>query len=433
VKKFIKKVIKYIFTIKLIKKTIKYILKKFGYIITTIPSPPPPILHSEIIDNEESNISPQFEYSKYSIKELFLKQYRNSNLNRADIVVRYLAIEQYYGKNDYGFDLYLRMQDFRIKNTNHSIDRFISLIRSIEFNGFSDDDPITVMNNYELFDGSHRFATALFFGIDFVSIKKMNNIEEIQYGYDFLQQIFSANEIEIIKSKEKEIVEFSLKYINFRDRIYNIFNTEKQQFGRGNFYQSFEKLQIHGQRPTEFRFFKYGLDKYLDKEYEVLDIGCNCGFFSLYVSEYVRHIDGIEFNNTLIDIADITKNYLGINNCSFYCKDFKNFFIQKKYDVIFSFAVHYWIDMPMVNYSEKLSGLIKENGLIFFESQNIETIDNDYDKLISEFCSDKFIVLHNGEIMDDKNILRKFTILTPISANLFEKEINFYRNKIMEK
>ena len=389
---------------KFIKKLIKTILRRFNLTITRIN---PNKNNSFVIDNENT-------YMKYSVKKMFLKQYRNLTLNRADIVVRYLAIEQYYGKNDYGFDLYSRMQKLR-KAETHTLDKFLKLIKSTELNGFSDDYPITMMSNFELFDGSHRIAIALFFGIDFIPVKIIKTVKDITYSYDFFTSIFSTKEVEVIKAKEKQIYEDSLKYKNFINSIYLALNKENQQFGRGLFYQSFERFLIKGQRPTEFRFYTYGLDKFLKKEYEVLDIGCNCGFFSLYASEYVKCIDGVEFNQALIDIANETKNYLSVENCNFYCADFNNFSIDKKYDVIFSFAVHHWIGMSMEEYSLKLESYLNTNGLVVFESQNVESVDKDFEEKISEFCRDKFKIINSGEIMDDKDILRNYKILMLIN------------------
>ena len=36
----------------------------------------------------------------------------------------------------------------------------------------------------------------------------------------------------------------------------------------------------------------------------VLDIGSNCGFFSIFASDYVKKIDGVEINPYLIKISE---------------------------------------------------------------------------------------------------------------------------------
>lgn len=39
----------------------------------------------------------------------------------------------------------------------------------------------------------------------------------------------------------------------------------------------------------------------------MLDIGCNCGFFTIVVSRYVKYIEGLDINPYLINIADDVK------------------------------------------------------------------------------------------------------------------------------
>jgi protein-L-isoaspartate O-methyltransferase len=356
---------------------------------------------------------------KCSTKTLFLKQYRNGELNRADVVVRYLAIEQFYGKNDYGLILYRKMQNLRKRFFDipePDVDKFFKLVKSIQLNDFSEDLPIKLMDNFELWDGSHRLALAIFFGIRYVAYQIVDKSRKVNYGYDFLSTEFSQDEISLISSKEKEIlyklhIYSTPEYHDYLSKVYTIFYSQNQKFGRGKLYQSFEKLQIEGQRPTEFRFRAYGLDKLLKKEHEVLDIGCNCGFLSLYVSQQVKNVIGIEYEQSLIDIANFTKEYLGYTNCEFYCADFNQYSTAKKFDVIFAFAVHHWINMPILDYSMKLASLLKNNGFVIIESQNIQTIDKDFNEKLNEFCGNRFKKIYGGEIFDDKNILRRFEIL----------------------
>jgi protein-L-isoaspartate O-methyltransferase len=227
---------------------------------------------------------------------------------------------------------------------------------------------------------------------------------------------FSDKDKELL-SRFDSFIENNIRLAEYKDSMYRLYYSKKWELGKGvlyateMFYQSFEKLQIEGQRPTTFRFYAYGLDKLLKKEHNVLDIGCNCGFLALHISEYVNCVDGIEFNKELVDIANTTKDYLNINNCYFYHADFKQFNFDKKYDVIFSFAVHYWIGMTMTEYSLLLSELLNKNGIVIFESQDIDTIDEDFEEKIKEFCGDRFKVIYNGKMMTDKDYPRMFKIL----------------------
>lgn len=144
------------------------------------------------------------------------------------------------------------------------------------------------------------------------------------------------------------------------------------------FYQGFDEIKIDGCRPTEKRFERYNIDKYLGENKSVLDIGSNCGFFSLFVSRFVEQIDGVELNPYLISIANDTKDYLKNKNTTFHCTEFEKYENGKKYDVIFSFSNDSTIDdntkFNFEEYIKKILTLLKEKGVLLFESQAIDAL-----------------------------------------------------------
>jgi len=144
------------------------------------------------------------------------------------------------------------------------------------------------------------------------------------------------------------------------------------------FYQGFEELEIDGWRPSKKRFNSYDIDDYLSKEKVVLDIGSNCGFFSLHVSKFVKQIDGVEINPYLINIANDVKHYVKSLNSNFFNSSFESFSTEKKYDVIFSLANDSTIDkntkFNFYEYLDKILNLLKKDGLLIFESQAIDVL-----------------------------------------------------------
>ena len=85
------------------------------------------------------------------------------------------------------------------------------------------------------------------------------------------------------------------------------------------FYQGFDKIGIVGSRSTEKRFNEYNIENLFSKNKNVLDIGSNCGFVSLYTSEFVKNVIGVEINPFLVKISNDTKAFLGIKNANFIC------------------------------------------------------------------------------------------------------------------
>ena len=177
------------------------------------------------------------------------------------------------------------------------------------------------------------------------------------------------------------------------------FKKQEQFFGKGKFYQSFPRLKIDGMRPTDERIQRYQIQKFVKKSDDVLDLGCNCGFFDLSVAEWVSSVTGIEYNEALVAIGNMARDGLKINNVHFVASDYESWKKKnkKKFDVIFSFAVHYWFKVKPYNYAKDLSKMLNTGGILFFESQDIKG-DKDYPRFVAEFkCRNFKEILRGGQ------------------------------------
>lgn len=185
------------------------------------------------------------------------------------------------------------------------------------------------------------------------------------------------------------------------------------RFGRGKIYQSFPRLGIEGQRPTDIRIQEYKMNDVLLDNMDVLDIGCNIGFLDLSIADKVGSVTGIDNNECLIDIAQNVASMLNIENATFSSGDFKEWIKNNnaKYDAIFSFAVHYWIGMKPRDYARVVSELNREGGYLFFESQDIEKVDNDFDEYIDGFKDEGYQIQSEGMIKDDGIISRRWLVM----------------------
>lgn len=138
-------------------------------------------------------------------KDLFLAQYKGDIYNAVDIAVKYLAVENYYGINNYGFELYNKLQFYRIHQNWEK--RFINLIESVEkgydYNSFIDTDL-----TYSIHDGAHRVALCLFHDIEQIKIKIFNTfLYRRNYDLSWLLKYFTKDEINIIKTKLSTLLE----------------------------------------------------------------------------------------------------------------------------------------------------------------------------------------------------------------------------------
>lgn len=129
---------------------------------------------------------------------------------RMDIIVRYLAIEAYYGKNDYGWELYEKMQDRRVAEgySKEAVQKFRALIESIEKRRYDVSSYITVDREFNLIDGSHRLALSLYYGIKEIPALVIDIKEVTGYSIDwFVENGFDEDEIAKICKKKNEVAE----------------------------------------------------------------------------------------------------------------------------------------------------------------------------------------------------------------------------------
>lgn len=214
--------------------------------------------------------------------------------------------------------------------------------------------------------------------------------------------------VEEYKKKNQDNV---LKYTDLRHEILSILKSGQPDFGHIEPYQSMESIGLEGQRPTLYRIYKYGLLDMLKEDYEVLDIGCNTGFIDLMIAPNIKSITGIEYDSFLVKVSQMVKNELKDNKCEFINIDFNNWIITntRTYDVVFSFAIHHWLDIRPEKYVNILDNLLKKDGYIVFES-HINGTDKEYEKCCELLDKLNFKCIKNELIKDDGVHERKFVI-----------------------
>lgn len=153
------------------------------------------------------------------VREFFMQQNSalgNVDYQRMDVVIKYLAIENYFGKNDYGFYLHQKLQALRSGQSecmpeNYEVisrEVFRELIQSIEKNGFDAKSELVADSRLFLLDGAHRLAAALYFGVPTVSLRVTNNeVDILPFTLEYLKDGgFSDTELQIIEDKAKELM-----------------------------------------------------------------------------------------------------------------------------------------------------------------------------------------------------------------------------------
>ncbi len=267
--------------------------------------------------------------------DLFLAQFKNGIYNAVDIVVKYMAIENYYGCNNNGFNLYNKMQHMRIKENWE--DRFKNLINKIEKNGYRAESLIETDINYSIHDGAHRLAMALLMGKKNINVKVFNT-QLYRRDYDiawFINNGFTTEEINQIQVKLKEILQRINEpyYCIFWPPARNIFHKLEQDIVSvedGVFIQ--DKKVIHLPR-NMFKKFIYDIYSTDDIAQYKLDLKYQHLMASLEKDNYSSDYLPIEMISTILDIPDFKmkgltglpqskktirlKKQVRTNNCNF--------------------------------------------------------------------------------------------------------------------
>lgn len=120
--------------------------------------------------------------------------------------MKYLAIENFYGLNDFGFNLYKKTQ--LLRTNKEWEDRFRELIKSVE-SGYDKNSFVETDLNYSIHDGAHRVALGLFHGIKELPLRLFNtSLYRRPYSLKwFLENDYSEEELQIIINKLNEILQ----------------------------------------------------------------------------------------------------------------------------------------------------------------------------------------------------------------------------------
>lgn len=142
----------------------------------------------------------------------------------------------------------------------------------------------------------------------------------------------------------------------------------------------------------------------------MLDIGCNCGFFDITISEYAKNITGLEYSKSLSRIGLETKRFLDKKNIEFIQGDFLEFTTMERFDVILFFAVHGWLDYTATEGVSRILEMLNKDGFIIFESQDWDKGDKLFLEYYDEFNQQGARVVRKGDICDDGITNRKWVI-----------------------
>lgn len=198
------------------------------------------------------NSEPNYREIEINVKELFLQQYINNEFNRYDIIVRLLAIEEYYGKNNVGFELYKKMQLARNpqNDVEEYINKFKELIVSWEKTGYQKESFIDTDAQLYIEDGAHRLAMALYWKTDIVSCRVLKRNAKTVYSKQwFIVNDFEEEELELMDKRLQQLTEECRQPISVVvwPAVYKYFDEIADKLSRMYEVRSYQEYSFSGQ------------------------------------------------------------------------------------------------------------------------------------------------------------------------------------------
>jgi 2-polyprenyl-3-methyl-5-hydroxy-6-metoxy-1,4-benzoquinol methylase len=342
--------------------------------------------------------------------------------HRLDIFVAYAALLEADGESGGGFQLLRKMLDAD-QAARHGDRALLTMLEAGGINGPLYVPPrVAVDPELRLIGNVGGLAVAIRNGVQHLPVAVWKPMQQAQYdAVWFSSRGFSQAELEHIESARAAAYD----QLNLQRRPWSELCRIHQELrlhldpaatlhGGGDFYQSCEPLLIQGQRPTAARFEAYDLASVLRPSHRLLDIGCNCGFLALHCAPLVSEVVGIDVEPRFVAMAGVAQRHLGHDNCRFVAASFDEFHVDEPFDVIFSFAVHHWIGLPLDTYAEHLRRLLRPGGYILFESQDLNSHDSDWDTKFAALCDRGFSVVRRGNLCDDGTRVRAFALLRDV-------------------
>ena len=146
--------------------------------------------------------------------KLLMRQINENDFIRYDVIIRLLAVENYYNRNDYGWALYEKLRKHQLQTTNvkNEIIRFVDLIKSIEIHGLDSRSDIYIDKHFRLVNGSHRLALALYHKYNVIPCRIIRQKANADYSIRRLIEFdYTQEEIDCILNRYRALQkEFAL-------------------------------------------------------------------------------------------------------------------------------------------------------------------------------------------------------------------------------
>ncbi|MDR1125621.1 MAG: glycosyltransferase [Deltaproteobacteria bacterium] len=321
-----------------------------------------------------------------------------------------VSFAQAYLKGDYALQEKLYAKYHTRFNEEHSANIFISLIESIKAKGFDFSRPVAVLPElFAISDGAHRMAASIALGLP--RIPYVHTFKNEIVKPEAFAKIFDARELRWLEAEQDRLLHELTPETGLLCRMRRRIIHAPASFGAAPFssrntmpsvvvpYQGLARIGLTGKREIERRFALYGLERYLKKDMELLETGCNCGFLSWLSAKHVKRVEAFDADKNYIFLGDMLKSAYKTDNLNYSVANFESFAPTRRYDFIISCAVYGWVPLSFSAFVKRLDSWLKPGGCILFESHELP-VHPEWKEHHLPYLKQTYEVLESGYIDD---------------------------------
>lgn len=145
-----------------------------------------------------------------------------------------------------------------------------------------------------------------------------------------------------------------------------------------NLYDKYYQKVTQQRRVIEKTNFTYrhilqSVEPFLNKNINVLDIGCGVGTIDFYLAKNCKSVTGVDYSDKAVNIAKVNAKKLGVSkNLKFFHKKFPEQVIWGKYGIVLCIEVleHIRNDKLAIG---KIKNLLYKNGIVIFSVPSLNS------------------------------------------------------------
>jgi len=183
-------------------------------------------------------------------------------------------------------------------------------------------------------------------------------------------------------------------------------------------YQSFIN---NNDSDSKLKFIKSKIENFINPSFNILDVGCNYGYFTFEVSRLTNGtVIGIDNSiNAISKASFINRHIYKFEHLNFICEDFFNYnYKSKSIEFIFCFSTFHYFGVKQKQFFERCYKILKSNCFLIVEIEIIKSSEEEYDDVYRKMDSKAVRFITEKHLLE---LIENLFIVQNILKSVFQK------------